>query len=209
MLKILLIGPQGSGKGTQAQILAEKFSLPVFSSGNMLRQRIGGTDRIGLELAALMKQGLLLPDDLVNKIVAEKIMNNGQHGYILDGYPRLISQVEFLNSLDQLTHVFEIYITDDEAVRRISGRLTCPRCQAVYHLNYNPSKINNICDHCGSTLETRADDVETTVRRRLRDYHQFTEPMIEFYRQEGIYARVNGTQSIPDVTKEILGKLGK
>lgn len=205
--KILLIGPQGSGKGTQAQILAEKFGIPVFSTGNMLRQRIQTKDKIGQDLAAIMNRGDLPSDAAVNEIVVEKIKSEGKGGYILDGYPRRMSQADFLDKIEQLTHVLEIYISDKEAIRRLSGRRTCEQCQAVYHLDYNPPKQAGRCDQCRGKLIIRADETEPALKIRLTTYHKVTEPMIEFYKYKGVWQRINGEQPIPMVTEEILEKL--
>src|SRR3989338_6381954 len=141
MYKILLIGPQGSGKGTQAQILAEKFNLPIFSTGNILRQTIKQGDKLGKVVESIINAGHLAPDELVNKIVAEKIQMDGGKGYILDGYPRNLKQAEFLDGVDILTHVLEIDLPDDEAIRRIGGRRAWTKCQAGGDIEYNTSEV--------------------------------------------------------------------
>ena len=151
--KILLIGPQASGKGTQAEMLSQKYNLPVFSTGNILRQQVAKGDDLGKQVAEIINKGRLAPDDLVNKIIAEKIKSVGGQGYILDGYPRNLSQANFLAAKDKLTHVFEIYISDKEAVRRISERRTCSKCQTVYHLKYNPPKNEGGCDKKGKRIK--------------------------------------------------------
>ncbi len=204
MYKILLIGPQGSGKGTQAQILAEKFNLPVFSTGNILRQRIQSGDELGKEVEKIINTGHLAPDDLVNKIVAEKIEADRQAGYILDGYPRNLKQAEFLAEHDKLTHVVEIDLPDEEAIRRVGGRRTCPKCQAVYHIEYNPPKIEGICDHDGETLTAREDETEAALKKRLATYHELTEPVIEFYKKQGIHRQIDGRSAIEKVAEEVI-----
>lgn len=202
--KILFIGPQGSGKGTQAQILAQKFNVPIFSTGNILRQRIKQGDELGKEIENIINAGHLAPDDLVNRIVAEKIKMDGQNGYILDGYPRNLAQAEFLDGVDELTHVLEIDLPEGEAIRRISGRRTCPKCQAVYHLKYNPPKNKGVCNKDGEALIIRADEREAAVKTRLKNYHKLTEPILEFYQQKGIYHKIDGMPPIAEVNKEIL-----
>ena len=207
MYKILLIGPQGSGKGTQAQILAEKFNLPIFSTGNILRQRIKQDDELGKEVGSVINAGHLAPDDLVNKIIAEKIKADGQNGYILDGYPRNLKQTEFLDGVDKLTHVLEIDLPDDEAIRRIGGRRTCPKCQAVYHIEYNPPKVGGICDHDGEALIIREDETEEALKKRLATYHQATEPVIDFYKKKGIHHSIDGRPAIERVAEEVMENL--
>jgi len=205
--KILLIGPQGSGKGTQAQLLAEKLRVPIFSTGNILRQRIQSGDELGKEVGNIINAGHLAPDDLVNKIVAEKIKADGGAGYILEGYPRNLKQAEFLDGVDKLTHVLEIDLSDAEAIRRIGGRRTCPKCQAVYHIEYNPPKVEGICDHDGETLTVREDETEEVLKKRLATYHELTEPVIEFYKKQGILRQIDGRPAIEKVAEEVMENL--
>ena len=178
--KILIVGPQGSGKGTQAQVLSKKFDLPIFSTGNILRYKIESGDETGKKVEGLMNDGILVPDDLVNEIIAEKIEKDGGRGYILDGYPRNLMQTRFLADKDELTHVLEVDISDKEALRRITGRRTCPKCQIVYHLDYNPPKEQGKCDKCGVELIVRDDEKRETVEKRLATYYSATKPIIEY-----------------------------
>jgi len=203
-----MIGPQGSGKGTQAQKLSKKFGLPIFSTGNILRQRIHTEDELGKKLSRIINNGILAPDEIVNKIIAEKIENDGYKGYILDGYPRNLAQARFLAGMDELTHVFEINISDKEAFRRITGRRTCPKCQIVYHLDYNPPREEGVCDKCGERLVIRDDDKSETVKRRLRMYYETARPLVEFYNKKKIHHLIDGEQSIEDVGRDILRVLG-
>ena len=204
ILKILVAGPQASGKGTQAGILAEKFGLPVFSAGNSLRQRVAKDDKLGKELDEIMNQGKLVSDDLVNEIMMDQIKSQGRQGYVLDGYPRNIYQFEFFNKHEALTYVFEVFISDKETFRRISGRRTCAKCQTVYHLEYNPPKTEGVCDKCGGKLVIRDDEKEESVKARLGVYHGMTELMLEEYKKQGVYYKINGEQPIPKVAKDIL-----
>ncbi len=201
--KILLIGPQASGKGTQAQILSEKFDLPIFSTGNILRQKISQGDELGRQVEALVNQGQLVPDEMVNKIVKEKITEQAPKGYILDGYPRNLSQAKFLDSYERLTYIFEIEISDKEAVKRISGRRTCPECQTVYHIQTNPPQKKDVCDKDGSRLVVRGDEQAEVVKERLRNYHKKTKPVLEWYKESGIYYKINGEQPIESVSQDI------
>lgn len=207
VFKILLIGPQASGKGTQAQILSQEFNLPVFSTGNILRRKIVEGDELGKKVAEIVNQGQLVSDELVNEIVVEKIKQEGHRGYILDGYPRNLSQAEFLEEVDKLSHVFEIAITDQEAIKRISGRRTCPKCQIVYHLEYNPPKEDNKCDKCGVELIVRDDEKPEVIKERLKNYHNLTEPILDYYKNKGIYYKINGEQPIKKVSQDILAIL--
>jgi len=207
MYKILFIGPQGSGKGTQAQLVAEKFNLPIFSTGNILRQRIQSGDELGQEIKSLIDAGYLVPDELVNKIVADKIKTEGQGGYILDGYPRNLAQAEFLASQDELTHVLEIDLPDEESIRRIGGRRTCPKCQTVYHLEYNPPKDEGLCDNDGERLIIRDDETEEALKKRLATYHEVTEPVIGFYKNKGIHHKIDGRPAIDEVFEEVTKEL--
>ena len=207
MYKILFIGPQGSGKGTQAQLVAEKFGLPIFSTGNTLRQKAQVQDELGREIKSLIDNGILAPDELVNKIVAEKIQADGQNGYILDGYPRNLAQAEFLAGVDDLTHVLEIDLSDDEAIKRIGGRRTCPKCQTVYHIEYNPPKVEGICDKDGEKLVVRDDETEEALKKRLATYHELTEPVMDFYKEKGIHHKIDGRPAIEKVFEEVMGKL--
>lgn len=200
ILKILIVGPQASGKGTQAQMLSDKFDLPIFSTGNILRQKVAEGDELVKEI---INKGRLVPDELVNKIIAEKIKKDGKRGYILDGYPRNLAQAEFLSGLGELTYVFEVYITDEEAMRRIGGRRTCPKCQMVYHLQYNPPKQEGKCDKCGAELIIRDDEQPEAVKERLKIYHKETEPVLEYYKQKGIYYKIDGMPPIAEVSKQL------
>jgi adenylate kinase len=208
MFKILIAGPQASGKGTQAEILAKKFNLPVFSAGNSLRMRAQKKDKLGRELTAMMSKGQLVPHQTINKIMTAKILEQGERGYILDGYPRTVEQFEFFDAKYKLNYVFEVYISDQEAFRRITGRRTCSKCQTVYHLEYNPPAQKGVCDKCGGRLVVRDDEKPAAVRKRLRVYHTQTQPMLKRYRKQGIYHKINGEQPIPKVTEDILKILG-
>jgi adenylate kinase len=207
MYKILFIGPQGSGKGTQAQLVAQKFGLPIFSTGNILRQKMQSQDELGKEIGQLVNTGSLVPDELVNKIIAEKIKADGQNGYILDGYPRNLEQAEFLASKDNLTHVLEIELPDEEAIRRVGGRRTCPECQTVYHIEYNPPEVEGLCDKDDEPLVVRDDETEEALKRRLATYHELTEPVIEFYKAKGIHHKIDGRPAIEKVFEEVISKL--
>lgn len=206
--KILMIGPQASGKGTQAEILSQKFNLPIFSTGNILRQKMRAQDELGQKIEKLINNGVLVPDEMVNEIVAEKIKTDGINGYILDGYPRNMGQVQFFSKVDDLTHVFEIFISDREAMARIAGRRTCPKCQKAYNLISNPPQHDNRCDDCGVELYVREDEKEEVVKKRLATYHELTESILDFYKAQGVYHRIDGEKSISEVERAIAEVLG-
>lgn len=205
--KILVAGRQASGKGTQAEILAEKLKLPIFSAGNLLRQRNQEGDELGNQLAEIMRQGKLVSDDVVNEIMLEKIKQDGKEGYILDGYPRNPYQFNFFNQREKLSHVLEVYISDKETYRRIEGRRTCPKCQAVYHIEYKPPQIEGVCDKCGGKLVVRDDEKPEAIKERLGVYHSLTEPMLEEYKKQGVYHRINGEQPIVKVAEDMMAIL--
>jgi adenylate kinase len=202
-MKILFIGPQGSGKGTQAELVAKKFNLPIFSTGNILRQRVQSGDELGREVEEIINSGQLVSDGIVNKIVRDKIEADGRGGYILDGYPRNLEQAKFLAGVDDLTHVLEIDLPDEEAIRRIGGRRTCPKCQTVYHIEYNPPKVEGICDKDGEKLMVRDDEKEEVLKTRLATYHKLTKPLIEFYKNKGVHYKIDGRPAIGEVFVEV------
>jgi len=204
-MKIILIGAQGSGKGTQADLLLKKFSIPHISTGNIIRGNVKDKTELGKLAESYVSRGKLVPDKIVNNVLKNRIENDDcKNGFILDGYPRNIVQAEMLKKITDVDYVLEIYIPDREAIRRISGRRSC-KCGAVYHVFYNPPKIPNICDKCGTKLFQRDDDKENVVRKRLEIYHNETEPLLEFYKEK--YIRINGEQPIEEVFRKILEKI--
>jgi len=206
--KIVLFGPPASGKGTQADFLSEQLKLPEISTGELLREEVAKKTSIGQEIGDLLKQGALVSDDIVNLLLQKKINQLGPtSGFILDGYPRKVSQAVFLDKLVSVDFALEIYISDSEAISRISGRRLCSQCGESFHLKYNPPRLADVCDKCGGQLVRREDDHEDTIKNRLKLYHQQTEPLIKVYRSEDIYLKINGEQSINEVSQEILKKL--
>ncbi len=203
-LRIVLMGPQGSGKGTQAQLLGDYYHLPYISTGDMFRQAVKEQTELGKKIKDLLDKGELVPDELTNALVAERLSQpDCQAGFILDGFPRNLSQAEFLLDNFDIDFVFEIDISDDEAVKRISGRRVCD-CGMTYHIIYNPPQKEGICDRCGGQLKVRSDDQEEAVRRRLQIYHEQTAKMIPFFQTKGIFYHINGEQPIEAVNKDIV-----
>lgn len=202
--KIIIFGPQGSGKGTQAQVIADKYKLANISTGVMFREAVKDKTDLGKAVKAMLDRGDLVQDELTNELVKERLSKpDCAGGFILDGYPRNLSQAEFLLSYQEITHVLEIWISDKEAVKRISGRRMCS-CGMSYHLEYNPPKVAGVCDRCGGRLFFRDDDTEEAVKQRLKIYHNETESMISFWRKYDIHYKINGEQKISAVTKDVI-----
>ncbi len=201
-MNIILFGPPGAGKGTQAEMLRERFQIPTISTGNMIREAIKNQTPMGLEAKAVIDRGELLADDIVVEIVKERLAQpDCAKGFILDGFPRTIPQAEALEEMDvSIDAAVEIQLADETIVSRMSGRRTCLTCGATYHLQYNPPKQEGICDVCGEALVQRADDKPETVLERLRVYHEQTAPLSEFYRKRNMLRTVEGQEELADTT---------
>lgn len=205
---ILLMGIQGSGKGTQGERLSAALCIPTISTGVLLRDNIKRETAIGLEIKAIIEGGNLVPDSVSGALVAARLQEpDAQQGWILDGYPRNLQQVKDLDTFATVTHVIAIEIDDDEAVRRITGRRQCTQ-NHIYHVDFNPSKVAGVCDVCGEELVQRADDVEEAVRKRLEIFHAMTQPLIAVYATRGLVHRINGQQSIEAVQKDVFAAVG-
>lgn len=203
-MRIILLGPQGSGKGTQAGLLSKKLNVPKITTGDILRDNEKEGTKLGKLASSYMNKGKLIPDETINKIVEERLnKENCKKGFVLDGYPRNVKQAEMLKKMTDIDFVIEIAISDKEAIKRISGRRSC-KCGEVYHISYNPSKVPETCDKCGSRLFQRDDDKEELVKKRLEIYHKETEPLTEFYKDKHI--RIDGEQSIEKVFEDIIMK---
>lgn len=205
-MNLVILGAPGAGKGTQALMLAKRFSLKHISTGELLRKQISMKTDIGLEVAHLIEKGHLVSDELATEILKEELP---QKNFILDGYPRTINQAKILDQLVQVTNVVFVDVADEKIKQRMSGRKTCPNCSAMYHDIYNPPKVEGVCDKCGAKLVERADDKLFTVAERLRIYHELTEPIIKFYEEKGILLRVDGLLPIDEVNDRIAGLLGE
>jgi len=204
-MKIIFVGPQGSGKGTQAKIISEKLHIPHISIGDLMR---GAKGELKSELDFYMNSGKLVPDELVVKILKERIKEEDcKNGFILDGFPRNLNQTKLLEKITMVDRVVEITLSDEEAIKRISGRLTCANCKASYNEFTAPiPKEKGICDLCKGILIKRADDNPEAVKKRLEIYHKETEPILKEYYK--ILIKVNGNSEIDKITNEILEKLG-
>lgn len=209
-MKLVLLGAPGAGKGTQAEILSRKLSIPTISTGNILRAAVKNGTPVGLQAKAFMDAGKLVPDDVIIGIVRERLAESDcAGGYILDGMPRTIPQAEALEKAGiEIDCALSIEISDDTIVERMSGRRTCPNCGASYHVVSAPPKSEGICDNCGAELTVRKDDAPETVKARLEVYHKETEPLKDFYAQRGKLKSVENQPSIEATTAEIEKALG-
>ena len=205
-MNLILLGAPGAGKGTQAELLVKKLSIPAISTGNMLREAIANGTDLGKKAKEYMDEGNLVPDDLILGIVAERVSRpDCARGFILDGVPRTLAQAEALEDRGvKIDHVISIEVDDSEIERRMTGRRVCAKCGASYHVSANPPKTEGVCDACGGELTIRKDDAPETVRKRLQVYHSTTEVLKDFYGKLGRLCIVNGSQSIEDANRDIL-----
>ena len=212
-MQLLIMGAPGAGKGTQAAKLAAKYNLVHVSTGDIFRSLNEMTD-LGQQVHRFMKAGKLIPDNLTNRLVEERLectdcMDNG---WILDGYPRNVEQAQNLDVFTniirrQLTRVLNIHVPAEKLIERAIGRRICKNCGATYHVKFNPSKVADVCDSCGGQLYQRADDTAETMKNRLSVYEKSTRPLIDYYKQQGIYAEIDGTQTIDKVTEALFNVL--
>lgn len=209
-MKLILLGAPGAGKGTQAEILSDKLSIPTISTGNILRAAIKEGTPVGLQAKSYMDAGKLVPDEVIIDIVAQRLAQSDcEDGFILDGVPRTIGQAQALDEHGVVfDHVLSIEISDEEIEQRMSGRRVCSKCGAPYHLRAKPPKKEGICDACGGTLIQRDDDKAETVRHRLEVYHAETEPLKDYYKQKGILVPVDNQPTIEATTQVIVEALG-
>lgn len=214
-MKIIMLGAPGAGKGTQAKMIADKYSVPHVSTGDIFRANIKNGTELGKEAKKFMDQGLLVPDELTVKILLDRVAQEDcKNGYVLDGFPRTIPQAEVLekalNELgDQIDYAIDVDVPDENIIRRMSGRRSCLSCGATYHIEHVPPKTEGICDRCGKELVLRDDDKAETVKNRLDVYHKQTQPLIDFYSERNILKTVDGTQDMNDVFAAIVKILGE
>jgi adenylate kinase len=206
-MKIIFLGAQASGKGTQAILLAKKLNVPHISTGDIFRNKVEEGDVLGKKLESYMDKGKLVPNRITNKVIKDRLQKKDiKKGFILDGYPRTLIQARFLDKIVKFDKVVKIEISDREAVERIKNRRSC-ECGKTYNLKYNPPKKPEICDLCGDSLFTRDDDKPKAVRKRLSIYHKKIEPLIKYYTKKEILILVNGEQRIEKIHKDILKNL--
>ena len=213
-MKIIMLGAPGAGKGTHAKKIAAKYEIPHISTGDIFRANIKNGTELGKKAKTYMDQGLLVPDELVCDLVVDRIQQDDcKKGYILDGFPRTIPQAESLDKAlqaigEKMDYAIDVEVPDENIVKRMGGRRACVGCGATYHLVYAPTKKEGICDVCGGELILRDDDKPETVQKRLGVYHEQTQPLIDYYKNQGILREVDGSVDMEDVFKEILNILG-
>lgn len=212
-MRLVLVGPPGAGKGTQAEFIAAQLSIPKISTGDILRANVAGKTELGLEAKRYMDSGGLVPDELVINMVAARLAEpDAQDGFLLDGFPRTVPQANTLDKMladmgTQLDLVLELVVEDDEVIRRLSGRRTCRGCGKTWHLEFDPTTVEGVCDRCGGELYQRDDDKAETVANRLREYADKTAPLVGFYSAQGKLAGIDATGPVEDVTIRALDVL--
>jgi adenylate kinase len=213
-MRIILLGPPGAGKGTQAAGIVEKYNIPHISTGDIFRKNIKEGTELGNKAKSYMDQGLLVPDELTVGLVKDRLLQDDcKNGFLLDGFPRNTFQAESLDKfLDEinasLNKVINIEVDKNILVSRAVGRRICKQCSATYHVEFNPPKVAGICDVCGGELYQRADDNEETVSKRIQVYLDETKPLIDYYAEKGIISTIEGEQSIDKVFEDIIAALG-
>ena len=212
-MKIVMLGAPGAGKGTQAVNIAKEFGIPHISTGDIFRANIKNETELGMKAKSYMDKGALVPDDITIGMLLDRIVDNDcRNGFVLDGFPRTIPQAESLKAALSLQdahidHAVDIEVPDEVITKRMGGRRSCPKCGGTYHIVFNAPKTEGICDNCGTALVQRADDKPETVLERLKTYHEQTQPLIDFYKKEGVLTEVDGTKKPDEVLRDILGAL--
>ena len=203
-MKIIMLGAPGAGKGTQAKMIADKFSIPHVSTGDIFRANIKNGTELGMEAKKYMDQGLLVPDELTVKILLDRVAQDDcKNGYVLDGFlDKALTELG-----DKIDYAINVDVPDENIINRMSGRRACVTCGATYHIVHVPPKTEGICDKCGAELILRDDDKPETVKNRLNVYHEQTQPLIEFYSKKGVLKSVDGTKDMNDVFADIVNIL--
>ena len=212
-MKIIMLGAPGAGKGTQAKRIAEKYGIPHISTGDIFRANIKNQTELGRKAKAYMDQGALVPDELTLELIMDRFTNDDcKNGYVLDGFPRTIPQAEALTKAladkqDAVDYAVNVDVPDEAIVSRMSGRRACLACGGTYHIKFNPTKTEGICDACGGELVLREDDKPETVQKRLNVYHEQTQPLIDYYQAQNILKEVDGTLPMEEVFQAIIAIL--
>lgn len=213
-MKIIMLGAPGAGKGTQAKMIADKYSIPHISTGDIFRANIKNGTELGQKAKTYMDKGLLVPDELVVDLVVDRVKQDDcENGYVLDGFPRTIPQAESLDAAleklgEKVDFAINVEVPDENIINRMSGRRACVACGATYHIVHIPTKVEGICDRCNAELILRDDDKPETVKKRLDVYHEQTQPLIDYYTKSDILVEVDGTQDMNDVFADIVKILG-
>ena len=214
-MRIIMLGAPGAGKGTQAKKIAAKYNIPHISTGDIFRANIKNGTELGKKAKTYMDQGLLVPDELVVDLVVDRVnQDDCVNGYVLDGFPRTIPQAESLDAAlsrlgEAVDYAINVEVPDENIVNRMSGRRACLNCGATYHIVSIPTKVEGICDRCGSPVVLRDDDKPETVQKRLSVYHEQTQPLIDYYKAQNILKTVDGTQPMEKVFADIVAILGE
>ncbi|HEX2320204.1 MAG TPA: adenylate kinase [Streptosporangiaceae bacterium] len=209
-MRVVLVGPPGAGKGTQAQFIASHLAIPKVSTGDIFRYNVSAGTELGRQARSFMERGDLVPDEVTVAMVASRLQeDDALSGFLLDGFPRNVPQAETLKKLTadwgmRLDLVLELVVDHDEVIRRLSGRRTCRKCGRVWHIAFDPPSVPGKCDECGGELFQRDDDREETIRHRLEVYEQQTQPLISYYADEGILLGIDATGPVEDVTERAL-----
>jgi adenylate kinase len=212
-MKIVMLGAPGAGKGTQAKMIAAKYDIPHISTGDIFRANIKNGTELGKKAKSYMDQGLLVPDELTLELIMDRFAQpDCANGYVLDGFPRTIPQAEALAASlaakgEKMDYAIDVDVPDENIVTRMGGRRACVACGGTFHIKFNPTKVEGICDLCGGQLTIRDDDMPETVQKRLNVYHTQTQPLIEYYTGAGILKSVDGTQDVNKVFEDILAIL--
>lgn len=213
-MKIIMLGAPGAGKGTQAKMIAEKYSIPHISTGDIFRANIKNGTELGKKAKSYMDKGQLVPDELTLDLIMDRFKQDDcKNGYVLDGFPRTIPQAEALDTAlkakgEKVDFAIDVDVPDENIVKRMAGRRACVGCGATYHVVYSPTKVEGVCDKCGEELIVRDDDKPETVLNRLEVYHNQTQPLIDYYNEQGILKSVDGTVDMKDVFNAIVDILG-
>ena len=213
-MKIIMLGAPGAGKGTQAKMIAEKYGIPHISTGDIFRANIKNGTELGKNAKSYMDQGQLVPDELTLDLIMDRFKEDDcKNGYVLDGFPRTIPQAEALDAAlkangEKIDFAIDVDVPDENIVKRMGGRRACVNCGATYHIVYSPTKVEGKCDKCGEDLIVRDDDKPETVLSRLEVYHNQTQPLIDYYNEQGVLKTVDGTVDMKDVFDAIIKILG-
>jgi adenylate kinase len=213
-IRVVLLGPPGAGKGTQAKLLQEIFEACQISTGDILRKAVAESTPLGQKAASYINSGALVPDDVILNLVAERVKEEDcAKGFVLDGFPRTIAQADGLRQILeplglQLDRVLSVQVPAQVIVERLSGRRTCKACGAMYHVVFSPSKKPGVCDKCGGALLQRDDDREETIATRLKVYENQTAPLIDYYRRRGLLREIDGVGSIEEIRRRVIAALG-
>jgi len=209
IMNLVLLGPPGSGKGTQAKMLVEKLSIPHISTGEIFRGNMKDKTELGIQITEIMKAGQFVSDEITNEIVKNRLAESDcANGFIIDGYPRNLNQAEALNTMTKLDKAINMKVSVEEITRRLSLRRSCPNCNRIFNKVFNPPQVEGKCDACGTDLIIRNDDKPEVITDRLRIYHEQTEPIIDYYRNKGLLIDIDGETGAENVFVEILSKLG-